>query len=97
MAALAVGATARPREVAAMSKTLIVGLAALAAFLGAYAGSAVGKSKSYTYKTDPPPGVVKCGLSVTVKSSRRCNGRPATIVGGCNTQGTGAPRQVTCH
>lgn len=56
------------------------------------------QDKSYTYATEPPDGSVPCGKTVTVKSSKKCGGKPATITGGCNRggSGSGARRQIRC-
>jgi len=57
---------------------------------------------AFQYQSDPPPGSIKCGQRVTVKSSKACRGRPATLIGGCNIdsagrQVSGAKRKVVCR
>jgi hypothetical protein len=52
--------------------------------------------KSFDYKSDPPRGAVSCGKRVTVRSSARCQGRPAIVIGGCR-QSSGARRKVQCQ
>jgi hypothetical protein len=71
---------------------------ALLAFTLLVATALHAEEKSYTYETDPPVGSVPCGKTVTVKSSKQCGGKPATIVGGCNRDGTraGAKRKLKC-
>jgi hypothetical protein len=69
------------------------------AFTFLLGGSSHAQRKSYTYETDPPAGSVPCGKTVTVKSSKKCGGKPATIIGGCNRGGTssGAKRETKCE
>jgi hypothetical protein len=58
------------------------------------AAAAQGKSKTYMYETDPPDQAVSCRQRVTVKASRHCGGKPATIIGGCASKGI--QRRVIC-
>ena len=56
---------------------------------------------AFDYRTDPPAGSIRCGQRVTVKSSKACGGKSATIIGGCDIgssgrQTSGARRQVFC-
>jgi len=56
---------------------------------------------AFDYRTDPPAGSIRCGQRVTVKSSKACGGKSATIIGGCDIgnsgrQTSGAKRQVVC-
>jgi hypothetical protein len=58
-------------------------------------------AQAYDYASDPPAGTVSCNQKVTVKSSKHCGGKSATIIGGCNRQkdgrtGGGGPRRVVC-
>lgn len=59
------------------------------------------RGKSYDQESDPPPGSIDCGQVVTVRSSARCEGKPAIIVGGCNMRDDGNPRgplrQIRCE
>jgi len=56
---------------------------------------------AFDYRTDPPAGSIRCGQRVTVKSSKACGGKSATIIGGCDLgtsgrQTSGTKRQVLC-
>ena len=69
----------------------------VAAFIGAIGATAA----AFDYQTDPPAGSISCGKRVTVKSSKACGGKSATIIGGCNidssgNQKSGARRRVVC-
>jgi hypothetical protein len=75
-----------------MRRGLVCGV--LAASL-TMAGHAVSQQKSYTYESDPPEGSVPCGKTATVKSSKKCGGNPATVIGGCKSSGT--RRQTKCE
>ena len=47
------------------------------------------------YDKDPASGVIRCGLTVEIKSTSLCKGGPGTVT--AHACGGGGPRTAVCH